>query len=84
VTEVVVGLLSPERDAGMLFELARGRLESVRLTEPLLVRNIDWFRFWLQGYEDPNPVKKQQYAHWREMRVAGPTRSARGSARSGS
>jgi dipeptidyl aminopeptidase/acylaminoacyl peptidase len=31
-------------------------------------RNIDWFRFWLQGYEDPDPVKRAQYTHWREMR----------------
>jgi hypothetical protein len=46
-------------------------------------RNLDWFRFWLQGYEDPNPIKKQQYAHWREMRDAMPTRSAQSSARSG-
>jgi dipeptidyl aminopeptidase/acylaminoacyl peptidase len=46
-------------------------------------RNLDWFRFWLQGYEDPNPVKKQQYAHWREMRDAMSARSARSGARSG-
>ena len=46
-------------------------------------RNIDWFRFWLQGHEDPNPVKKQQYAHWREMRDAMATRPARSGARSG-
>lgn len=31
-------------------------------------RNVDWFRFWLQGYEDHNPAKREQYAHWREMR----------------
>jgi hypothetical protein len=30
--------------------------------------NVDWFRFWLQGYEDPDPAKVKQYAHWREMR----------------
>ena len=46
-------------------------------------RNVDWFRFWLQGYEDPDPVKKQQYAHWREMRDAISARSARSGARSG-
>jgi dipeptidyl aminopeptidase/acylaminoacyl peptidase len=46
-------------------------------------RNVDWFRFWLQGYEDPNPVKKQQYVHWREMRDAVSTKSARSGARSG-
>jgi dipeptidyl aminopeptidase/acylaminoacyl peptidase len=32
-------------------------------------RNLDWFRFWLQGYEDPDPGKREQYTHWREMRV---------------
>ncbi|OOG57801.1 dipeptidyl aminopeptidase [Rhodanobacter sp. B05] len=46
-------------------------------------RNLDWFRFWLQGYEDPNPVKKQQYTHWREMRGAVAAKSVPGSARSG-
>lgn len=33
-------------------------------------RNLDWFRFWLQGYEDPSPAKRAQYAHWREMKKA--------------
>lgn len=31
-------------------------------------RNLDWFRFWLQDYEDPDPTKARQYSHWREMR----------------
>lgn len=31
-------------------------------------RNLDWFRFWLQGYEDPTPSKSEQYVRWREMR----------------
>lgn len=30
--------------------------------------NYDWFRFWLQGYEDSNPDKSEQYRRWREMR----------------
>jgi dipeptidyl aminopeptidase/acylaminoacyl peptidase len=33
-------------------------------------RNLDWFRFWLQGYEDPSPAKREQYAHWRAMKAA--------------
>lgn len=33
-------------------------------------RNIDWFRFWLQGYEDPDPAKRTQYVHWRGMKKA--------------
>ncbi|MCP1374690.1 Atxe2 family lasso peptide isopeptidase [Dyella lutea] len=31
-------------------------------------RNLDWFRFWLQGYEDPDPAKAEQYTRWRAMR----------------
>jgi dipeptidyl aminopeptidase/acylaminoacyl peptidase len=33
-------------------------------------RNVDWFRFWLQGYEDPSPEKAGQYRIWREMKKA--------------
>jgi dipeptidyl aminopeptidase/acylaminoacyl peptidase len=33
-------------------------------------RNVDWFRFWLQGYEDPDPGKAGQYRIWREMKSA--------------
>ncbi len=29
---------------------------------------IDWFDFWLNGHEDPDPVKAEQYARWRELR----------------
>ena len=47
-------------------------------------RNLDWFEFWLRGYEDSNPVKKQQYVHWRVMRDAVSAKSARSSTRSGS
>ena len=30
--------------------------------------NVDWFRFWLQGYEDPDPAKAEQYKRWRELK----------------
>lgn len=33
-------------------------------------RNVDWFRFWLQGYEEPNPTKLPQYTRWRQMKRA--------------
>jgi len=39
-TDVPVGLLSPEREPGMLFELARGRLDQVQLPEPVLAMRI--------------------------------------------
>ena len=29
---------------------------------------VDWFRFWLQDYEDPDPSKIEQYSRWRELR----------------
>ena len=40
VTDVTVGLLAPEREAGMLFELARGRLEQVQLPGPVLALRL--------------------------------------------
>lgn len=36
-------------------------------------RNLDWFRFWLQGYEDSDPSKVEQYDRWRKMRLARPS-----------
>lgn len=30
-------------------------------------RNLDWFAFWLQGFEDQDPAKAPQYEHWRRM-----------------
>lgn len=35
-------------------------------------RNLDWFRFWLTGEEDPAPGKSKQYNRWRHYR-AGPS-----------
>jgi dipeptidyl aminopeptidase/acylaminoacyl peptidase len=29
---------------------------------------VDWFRFWLQDYEDPDPAKADQYKRWRELK----------------
>jgi dipeptidyl aminopeptidase/acylaminoacyl peptidase len=30
--------------------------------------DVDWFRFWLQGYEDPDPSKQGQYRRWAVMK----------------
>jgi dipeptidyl aminopeptidase/acylaminoacyl peptidase len=30
---------------------------------------VDWYRFWLQGYEDPDPAKGEQYTRWRKLRT---------------
>jgi hypothetical protein len=29
---------------------------------------VDWFSFWLKGEEDPETVKADQYARWRDLR----------------
>jgi dipeptidyl aminopeptidase/acylaminoacyl peptidase len=34
-----------------------------------LQRNVDWFRFWLQGVERPNPEDPDQYKRWKLMQV---------------
>jgi dipeptidyl aminopeptidase/acylaminoacyl peptidase len=42
--------------------------------------SVDWFRFWLQGYEDPAAEKAEQYRRWEklcDMQVAqNPSRPA--------
>lgn len=39
----------------------RHRLASYR-------RSLDWFRYWLQGYVDPQPAKAAQFARWAALR----------------
>jgi hypothetical protein len=29
---------------------------------------VDWFRFLLHDYEDPDPAKKEQYVRWRGLK----------------
>lgn len=36
--------------------------------QSVMQRNYDWFRFWLQDYEDPAPEKQDQYRRWRVLR----------------
>lgn len=34
-------------------------------------RNLDWFRFWLQGFESGAAAKHRQYERWRALKAAG-------------
>ncbi|MDB5581648.1 MAG: putative prolyl oligopeptidase family protein [Bradyrhizobium sp.] len=34
--------------------------------------NVDWFRFWLLGEEQPDSAKASQFARWRSMRAVSP------------
>jgi hypothetical protein len=42
-------------------EHPRARLASMQ-------RNLDWYRFWLQGYERPALESREQYARWHRFR----------------
>jgi hypothetical protein len=38
-----------------------------------LQRNVDWFRFWLQGYKRKNPEDREQYTRWELLNVGAGT-----------
>ena len=50
--------------------LPEGNHELFRVSQRLHAGQlmVDWFRFWLQGDEDPSPQKAEQYVRWRELR----------------
>lgn len=31
--------------------------------------SVDWFDFWLDGHEDSDPKKQDQYVRWRQLRA---------------
>lgn len=69
-SEVVVGLLTAEREAAVLFELARGRLEQARVPAPvrglrLLARELPPFVPARRDLFDPRP---QQAVPWLQLR----------------
>lgn len=44
-------------------------LDTPRQRIASLQRNVDWFRFWLQGFEGPPPTyDPDQYARWKVLR----------------
>src|SRR5690606_29842923 len=67
---VPVGLLAPERDAAMLFELARGRLEQARVPAPvrgvrLVARDLPAF---VPAGRDLFDTRPQQAVPWEQLR----------------
>jgi len=50
-------------------------------------RNLDWFRYWLQDFSDPDPLKADQYRRWHQLRArwkAGSTAVSSASGEQGS
>jgi Nucleotidyltransferase/DNA polymerase involved in DNA repair len=69
-TDVEVGLLAPEREPGMLFELARNRLERVAIAAPvvamrLLARELPAF---VPASRDLFDTRQQQQLPWPQLR----------------
>jgi hypothetical protein len=67
------GLYAPLRDQGKPVELQYMRSGQHNLTKPLqkLAHQemlVDWFDFWLNGHEDGDETKAEQYGRWRQMR----------------
>lgn len=52
-------------------------LRRPRLQKEAAERNLDWFRFWLQHYEDPDTRKTEQYSRWRKMHLSSGPRAKR-------
>ncbi|MGP0172778.1 Y-family DNA polymerase [Pseudomonas sp. NCHU5208] len=70
-TQVSIGLLSAERDPGMLFELTRGRLEHQQLPAPVLAvrlvaRELPAFTPQHQPLFDERPQQNQPWEQLRE------------------
>lgn len=69
-TALDIGLLAPEREAAVLFELARSRLERLRLPDPargmrLIARQLPPFVPAARDLFDPRP---QQALPWEQLR----------------
>ncbi|MCY7353798.1 MAG: DNA polymerase Y family protein [Lysobacter sp.] len=70
-TDVVVGLLAAERDAGLLFELTRNRLEHVQISQPvvairLLARELPPFVPASRDLFDPRNAQAMPWPQLRE------------------
>jgi dipeptidyl aminopeptidase/acylaminoacyl peptidase len=51
------------------YPLGEHMLDTPRERAASLQRNVDWFQFWIQGYERANPEDSSQYPRWRDLRA---------------
>jgi len=63
------------KDQGKAVDLLYTRSGKHNLRKPLEILAhqemlVDWFDFWLNGHEDPDPSKAEQYSRWRKLRDA--------------
>ena len=68
--ETLVGLEKLKKPVELYFFPNQGHMpDAPEARVESLQQNIDWFRFWLQGYEDPDPAKADQNSRWRQLRI---------------
>jgi dipeptidyl aminopeptidase/acylaminoacyl peptidase len=66
---MVTALISARRPIEMYVYPDEHHIKShPRAFSSIYERNLDWLRFWLQGYEDTTPRKAPQYERWRKLR----------------
>jgi dipeptidyl aminopeptidase/acylaminoacyl peptidase len=67
--EVFTGLNRLRKPVELYFYPNEGHQpEGPRARLASLQRNLDWYRFWLQGTERDDPEDKNRYGRWREFR----------------
>jgi dipeptidyl aminopeptidase/acylaminoacyl peptidase len=69
----MVRLIRHMDDAGKPYDAYVFRDETHMKWQPahlhaIVQRNLDWFNFWLQGREDADPAKAEQYERWRKLK----------------
>ena len=50
----------------IVYPQTQHNLATPRLQRESAALNLDWFEFWLEDVEDPDPAKRAQYQRWRE------------------
>lgn len=74
--ELIARLTASNMGEAHVFPFASHLKTEPRQKLAVYQRNLDWFRYWLQDYVDPDPAKSGQYARWAKL---GPEPLAQGS-----
>ena len=65
--ELIARLTAAHMGEAYVFPFASHLKTEPRQKLAIYQRNLDWFRYWLQDYVDPDPEKSGQYARWAKL-----------------
>lgn len=65
--ELIARLTAAHMGEAHIFPFAAHLKTEPRQKLAIYARNLDWFRYWLQDYVDPDPAKAGQYARWSKL-----------------